>query len=74
MKKLLLKKIKRQWITTPEEVPPFGGEGMERRLRQRDILNFTPLESPDIYVGDAINIKPQFIIECGVKDPSFLTG
>jgi len=35
---------------------------------------FTPLESPGIYVEDAINIKPQFLVEGGVKAPPFLTG
>jgi hypothetical protein len=46
----------------------------KREVTQGNVLNVTPLESEGIYIGDAINIKPQFIIECGVKDPSFLTG
>jgi hypothetical protein len=37
-------------------------------------FDFTPLESPGIYAGDAINRKHQLLIEGGVKAPSFLTG
>jgi len=35
--------------------------------------SFTPLESPAIYGGD-VKRKSSFIIEGGVKAPSFLTG
>jgi hypothetical protein len=34
---------------------------------------FTPLESPNIYGGD-VERKCSFVIEGGVKAPSFLTG
>jgi len=36
--------------------------------------SFTPLESPGIYDGDAINREHQLLIEGGVKVPPFLTG
>jgi len=45
-----------------------------RNCSPNSFNTFTPLESPGIYVGDAINIKPQFLIEGGVKAPPFLTG
>ena len=49
---------------------------MNIRDRQKHYLRyaFTPLESPGIYAGDAINRKHQLLIEDGVKAPSFLTG
>jgi hypothetical protein len=37
------------------------------------LLGFTPLESPAIHDGD-VKRKSSFIIEGGVKAPSFLTG
>ena len=35
---------------------------------------FTPLESPSIYAGDAINRKHQILVEVEVKAQCFLTG
>ena len=35
---------------------------------------FTPLESPIIYAGDAINRRHQILIEGEVKAQCFLTG
>jgi hypothetical protein len=35
---------------------------------------FTPLESPSIYAGDAINRKYQILVEGEVKALCFLTG
>jgi putative hydrolase of the HAD superfamily len=46
----------------------------KRNCSSNSFNTFTPLESPGIYVGDAINIKPQFLVEGGVKAPPFLTG
>jgi hypothetical protein len=43
-------------------------------LREAISYFFTPLESPGIYAGDAINRQHQLFIKEGVKAPSFLTG
>jgi len=45
-----------------------------RNCSPNSFNTFTPLESFGIYAGDKINMKPQFLIEGGVKAPSFLTG
>jgi len=44
-----------------------------RALVLKEHHGFTPLESPTIYGGD-VERKCSFIIEGGVKAPSFLTG
>ena len=40
----------------------------------QQIIIFTPLESPTIYVGDGGNRKHQLLIEGMVKAMPFLTG
>jgi len=45
-----------------------------RNWSPNSFKTFTPLESSAIYAGDKINMKPQFLIEGGVKAPFFLTG
>ena len=46
----------------------------KRSCSPNSFKTFTPLESSGIYAGDKTNMKPQFLIESGVKAPSFLTG
>jgi phosphatidylserine/phosphatidylglycerophosphate/cardiolipin synthase-like enzyme len=51
-----------------------GWQRMNKRNRAFFTGIFTPLERPNIYVGDGRNRKHQFLIEGRVKALSFLTG
>jgi hypothetical protein len=48
--------------------------GIEKMIAYRLVLNFIPLESPRIYVGDVRSRKHQILIEGRVKALPFLTG